>query len=115
MKNVMILLLVMLASQSYAVFVHGHLAQETIWSPENNPYIVDGFIYVDSGVTLTIQPGVQVLVQAADANENWNGFRWNGSNEPQAKMFYVNGRIVAIGSEAQPIIFDRYQDHPTYR
>ena len=97
----------------YSTVIHGIIARDMTWGPANNPYIVDGFIYVHA--TLTILPGTQILVKAANGNTNWNGFSWSGTTEPVAKMFVVTGRIIAKGTEAQPISFDRYEDNPTWR
>ena len=39
-------------SIAYAIEVGGHLTEDTIWSPENNPYLVTGVVYVDDGLEL---------------------------------------------------------------
>lgn len=95
--------------------VHGHLTADTVWSVDNNPYIIDGFLYVDEGVTLTIQPGVQIKVYAADANTLGAGFTWVDGQEPAAKLIDVYGKIIALGTEEQPIVFDRYQENDSWR
>jgi hypothetical protein len=65
-KHILILTSLFLFFGIYGIEVAGHLTEDTIWSPENNPYLVTSFLYVDSGVTLTIQPGTQVLAYGAD-------------------------------------------------
>ena len=95
--------------------IHGHLTRNTTWSASAGPYIIDGFLYIDSGATLTIEPGVTVLVKGSDGEINWNGFIWHGSNEPAAKMIIVKGRINAIGTAAAPIVFDAYEEESTWR
>ncbi len=43
-----------------AIEVSGHITEDTIWSPDNNPYEVVDNIFVDPNVTLTILPGTIV-------------------------------------------------------
>ncbi len=94
----------------YAIEVGGHLMRDTTWGPENNPYLVNTFLYVDAGATLTILPGTIIKVKSAHRN-NTGYFAWNGNNEPVAKMLIVNGKIIAKGTEADPIIFEpNYED-----
>ena len=98
-----------------AIEVGGHLTEDTTWSPENNPYHVTANIYVEQGVTLTIQPGTQVLLNSAELvyDNLLDSFRLFGE-ESVAKMFWVDGRIVAEGTEDDPIIFTRAQDSLYY-
>jgi hypothetical protein len=114
MKVTLVCIILALNSILLAVDVGGHITQDTTWSPENNPYIVTAFIYVDTGVTLTIQPGVQILVGSADCDTNWQGIHWNGGSEPTMKMFIVYGKIVAVGTHENNIVFDHYPDNPTW-
>ncbi len=99
--------LILFSTLLLCIDVSGHISCDTIWTPGNNPYIVTAFLYVDAGVTLTIQPGVQVYVVGADKN-NINNFMWNGTNQPLAKMIIVNGAIKSIGSVSNPILFNKY-------
>ncbi len=104
------------SSIANAIEVGGHLTEDTTWSPENNPYIVIDNIYVDAGITLTILPGTEIKITAASCT-SWQELDqsfWyqNGTNE--AKMFWVDGRIIAEGNEQNRIIFTRLQDDPDY-
>jgi hypothetical protein len=45
-----------------AVSVSGIISQDTTWTRENSPYMLTDDVVVSNGVTLTIQPGVTVLV-----------------------------------------------------
>jgi len=104
------------SSIAYAIEVGGHLTEDTTWNPENNPYLVIENLYVDSGVTLTILPGTEIKISGAPltSSQDYDEYFWyqNGTNE--AKMFWVDGRIIAEGSQQDSIIFTRMQDDPDY-
>jgi hypothetical protein len=61
-----------------------------VWVKENSPYVVDGTTVVP-GVTLTINPGVVVKFS-------------NGG------FFKINGKLMASGTSAEPIIFTSFAD-----
>lgn len=42
--------------------VKGVIEKDTVWNKEQGPYIIDNNILIESGVTLTINEGVEVLV-----------------------------------------------------
>ena len=96
-----------------SIEVGGHLTEDTTWSPENNPYLVIDNIYVDEGVTLYILPGTEIKINGAPLTStlDYDEYFWyqNGTNE--AKMFWVDGRILAEGTEQDSIIFTRLQDN----
>ncbi|MEA2096925.1 MAG: FlgD immunoglobulin-like domain containing protein [Candidatus Cloacimonadota bacterium] len=101
---------------AFAIEVGGHLTEDTTWSPDNNPYLVIENLYVDSGVTLTILPGTEVKIISASCT-SWqeldqNFSYQNGTNI--AKMFWVDGKIIAEGDEENRIIFTRLQNDPNY-
>jgi predicted outer membrane repeat protein len=56
------------------------------WTLSGSPYIVDGELSIQSGYTLTIEPGVQVVF-----SDNYK--------------FNVYGRLLAVGSETDSILF----------
>ena len=103
------LIVLALATSICAVEVGGHISRSTTWSPENNPYNVTSFLYIDSQVTLTILPGTEIRILGTDRNIIWD-FMWSGNTEPLGKMIIVNGKIEAIGTPDQPITFDRMQE-----
>jgi hypothetical protein len=53
-------------SVTHATNVSGLIGTNTTWNTAGNPYIVTGNIFVDSLVTLTIQPGVTVRIDSAN-------------------------------------------------
>ena len=118
MKKIFFLLALLILNSQFLISIEvgGHLTENTIWSPENNPYLVTENLYVDSGVTLTIEPGTIVKIGAApltsyyDSNENF----WLYNGDSVAKMIWVNGRIIAEGTEQDSIVFDRIQDDINY-
>ena len=102
------------SSIASAIEVGGHLTQDTVWSPENNPYEVTENLYVDSGVTLTILPGTEIKLQGALLT-SWPEFDqsfWLPNN--QAKMIWVDGRIIAIGTAQDSIKFSKLQNTEDY-
>jgi len=68
----------------------GAIAANTTWYASNSPIVVCGSITINSGVTLTIEPGTQVLF-----NSGVNMLVANG------------GRVLAEGTSNAPILFSR--------
>ncbi|MBW7912122.1 MAG: T9SS type A sorting domain-containing protein [Taibaiella sp.] len=87
MKRILMLLL-LCGSFFYAnaVSVSGNITTNTTWTLANSPYIVNGDLTVDSGVVLTIQPGVEVRVDST-------------------YIFQVDGKLLAVGTSADTIKF----------
>jgi len=99
-----------------SIEVGGHLTEDTIWSPENNPYLVTEILYVDSGVTLTILPGTEVKISGASCT-SWQEFDqnfWLYNGVSIAKFIQVDGRLIAEGTEQDSIIFTRMQNDPDF-
>ena len=55
----MIFMMLML-SRAHATDVNGVISSDATWLLANSPYVVTSSIIVNTGVTLTIQPGVTV-------------------------------------------------------
>ncbi|HEX2749288.1 MAG TPA: lamin tail domain-containing protein, partial [Verrucomicrobiales bacterium] len=70
--------------------VSGAIAANTTWTAAGGPYQVTANLTVNSGTTLTIQPGTSVYL-----------------NSGVTMTVAAGGRIVAEGSESQPIRFTR--------
>ena len=99
-----------------SIEVGGHLTEDTTWSPDNNPYLVTEILYVDAGVTLTILPGTEIKVSGASCT-SWQEYSqnfWLHNGVSVAKMFWVDGRIIAEGTAQDSITFSRMQDDPDY-
>ncbi|PSQ76360.1 MAG: hypothetical protein BRD35_06480, partial [Bacteroidetes bacterium QH_7_62_13] len=83
------------------IVVTNDVTENTTWTSDNT-YILDGLIFVDPGVSLTIEPGT--VVKARPQGEI--------SNEDGASALIVrrDGTIDADGSSDNPIIFTSTQD-----
>lgn len=66
--------------------VSGHITANTTWTKNSSPYNLGSDLFVDPGITLTVEPGVTV--------------NYNGHN------LYVNGTLNAQGTETQKIQFN---------
>ena len=73
--------------------VNGIIDTDTTWTLANSPYIVMGNILISEGITLTIEPGVEV--------------RFDGSYYLQ-----VDGTLVAYGTEESMITFTSNRANP---
>ncbi len=92
-----ILMLLLLCSSFFsatAVFVSGIISTNTTWTKANSPYIVNGNLTVDSAVTLTIEPGVEVRVDST-------------------YIFQVDGKLLAVGTSTDFISFTANAANPS--
>ncbi len=75
-------------------FVSGGIYNNTTWTLSNSPYILTGSIVIFPGKTLTIEPGVEVLVK-------YGGI----PNTGLMNYLEVRGSLNAVGTLNQPIVF----------
>jgi parallel beta-helix repeat protein len=73
--------------------ISGSIGTDTIWTVLGGPYIVIGDVFVELGITLTIEPGVVVEFK-------------NGT------LLMVNGTLNAQGNETNMITFTSNETHP---
>ena len=66
----------------------GNLTVSETWLAADNPHVLTGTLSVMAGVTLTLEPGVQVRL-------------------PSGRIMYVYGNLSAVGTAGQPITFTR--------
>lgn len=75
--------------------VAGFINSNTTWRPDTcEPYIITGNIIVQSGVTLSIEPGTLVKFDSL-------------------KAMTIQGTLIAQGTEANPITFTSNADSPS--
>jgi len=75
---------------SATVTVSGNITSNTTWSASNT-YLLSGLVYVNDGVTLTIEPGTVILGDATVANS--------------ALIVTKGAKLIANGTVSQPIVF----------
>jgi hypothetical protein len=91
MKKVLLLiqLLLMAYMADAQVIVTGEITTNTNWT-NDNIYLLDGWVYVRSGATLTIEPGTVI----------------KGDSETKGSLIIERGAmIIADGTPEQPIVF----------
>jgi hypothetical protein len=75
----------------------GNITADETWNLAGSPYFVAGQIMVDAGVTLTIEPGAQIVFDCPGAGNDFTGM---GSG---ISAIYVEGALNAAGTAAAPI------------
>lgn len=92
MKKLLLLLAVVFGAVSMSnaqIVVSGNITSNTTWT-SNNTYILNGFVFVKPGTTLTIQPGTLI----------------KGDSVSKGSLIIEPGaKIYANGTAEQPIVF----------
>ena len=103
MKNSTILALALggiVSGLSAQTFVPaGSLGSSQTWDTANDPYILEGAVFVDGGDTLTILPGTVIRGQPRTGPID------NVANDPGSLVVAQDGTIEAAGTREDPIIF----------
>ena len=86
------------AANAADVNVVGEITTSTTWT-KNNVYKLQGQVYVRAGATLTIEPGTLIASRVADAG---------------SLAICQGARIIAEGTQAEPIIFTSEADVATW-
>jgi hypothetical protein len=77
---------IVVSVQSFATNVSGLISTNTTWTKANSPYVVTGNVLINTGVTLTIEPGVSV--------------KFN-----ELKSMQIDGTLIARGTSSDSIRF----------
>ena len=73
--------------------IKGSITSNTVWASKNK-YLLEGFVYVESGATLTIEPGTII----------------KGDKSTKATLIIKPGaKIIAEGTKTKPIVFTSNQ------
>ena len=86
-----VVLFIFPASARAETIVSSDIISDTTWTLAGSPYVVSGFLEIDSSVTLTIEPGVVVKFDTG-------------------AELSVSGALRAEGTESQPIYFTSLLD-----
>ncbi len=79
----------------------GTLTSNTTWSPQQAAaYVLNGYVLVPAGVTLTIEPGTVIKASGGPGS----------CNAPPTNLCVV-GTLDAVGTASQPIIFTSMNDN----
>jgi len=71
--------------------VGGEISGTTTWTREPSPYVIKESVVVNPGVSLTIEPGTEVMLAGGQS-------------------LVILGELLANGTEEDPIIFTRYRN-----
>ncbi|MBK8499803.1 MAG: hypothetical protein IPL52_13545 [Flavobacteriales bacterium] len=81
------------STPSNVIEVQGNITANTTWS-NSNKYLLKGFVYVEDGATLTVQPGTII----------------KGDKPTKGSLIIKRGgKIMADGTASQPIVFTSNQ------
>lgn len=113
------IVLVFAGSLAAQTVVVNDITANTTWTTAGSPYILDGYIFVRDGATLTIDAGVVVRGLDDDSTNNIlpGGTNLGAITNPEenvgALIVTRTGKIDAQGTAASPIIFTAVKDDLT--
>ncbi|MDX1912224.1 MAG: T9SS type A sorting domain-containing protein [Saprospiraceae bacterium] len=80
------------------IVVSGNITTNTTWT-KNNTYLLQGFVYVKNGATLTIEAGTTI----------------KGDKTTKGSLIVTRGaKLIADGTPSEPIVFTSNEANPTY-
>ncbi|GAB4267006.1 MAG: hypothetical protein Kow0029_01190 [Candidatus Rifleibacteriota bacterium] len=92
-------------STTLSVVTPGILSENRTWRVSESPYLIQGDIRIRGGVTLTIEPGVEVKFTRKDSLPDPNGATMT--------ELIVQGSLMAVGNETNKIVFTSAESFPT--
>ena len=93
MRNRLLISTLFFFSLLFGTNVSGVISSNTTWSLANSPYLVTGNVLVNEGVTLSIEPGVIVKIEAA-------------------RSILIAGELIAEGTSNEKITFTSDESNP---
>jgi hypothetical protein len=91
-------------SKILSVLTPGILSENRTWPVSESPYIVQGDIRIRGGVTLTIEPGVEIRFTREDSLPDSEGATMT--------ELIVQGGLTAVGNETRKIVFTSAESFP---
>jgi hypothetical protein len=92
-------------TKSLSIVPAGELKRDLVWQKSWNPLNISGDITVPEGITLTLQPGLDLMF--SDEDQSKSGFN------PEICEFLICGTLIAEGTEEEPITFTSNSSLPT--
>ncbi len=86
-------LLVPFAVEAGQTVVQGRIVTDTVWEASQGPYVIQGKLVIEKGVTLTLRPGTGVCFAPMPGDTT------SGSG------LIIQGGLEAQGSESKPVYF----------
>lgn len=86
--SLVVWLLVLSAGNGFALDHSGEIQSDETWLAADNPHVIVNHLFLNSGVTLTIEPGVEIFINAG-------------------RRLYFYGNLTAVGLPGQEILFTR--------
>ncbi len=102
MRRLLLLVLLLLPAPTFALLHYQgetSLYEDTVWEGE---VLIDGILTVAMGTTLEIRPGTVVRFTRFDSNSDQIG----------EHEIFIQGRLLALGSAEQPILFTSAETSP---
>jgi MYXO-CTERM domain-containing protein len=97
MQRGLVAAVLLVAGAASAGTVQGSLVTDTTWTVAGGPYTLTGDVTVPAGVTLTVEPGVQVIAAATDGL---------GSGTDTTKVELIaRGTLRVLGTASSPVTF----------
>ncbi len=90
-------LALVVAKPVFAITVQGSITTHTRWTKAMSPVILSGDVTVKAGVTLTVDPGVQVVAAAGDVLRT-------GADSSRVEL-NIEGALIAVGTSTERILF----------
>lgn len=84
---------------SAVTIVSSNLSTNTTWTASNSPYIVQNSVEINSGATLTIEPGVVVKFFDENSRLYANGGHINAQGDGESKIYFTSIKDDSVGGD----------------